>query len=508
MTSVPRVFPGPGWALVLLWALPQLATAQPLTRSPQPVPHTAEQVLPAQAPAMRDSPRGVTSVPPPPDASPRWRLGRIYQSALPHEARLRMAAASLKSAQAQLDMAQAQRWPTLALSVSRLKNDLDSTAPNVLGQINTTQDRYFSYNQTLSLRQPLYRPALNAGVRSAQAEVQAVAVQQDQEKAALAALTAATYFDLLLAQSQLNLAATQVQTQRTVWETATRTYAAGSGTVTDVQEAQARLDLALADQNDAQSYEHMAQHQLGLLLGGDPVPVEPARPPDLASLMKPGEQQAQHWLDRALRDNPEIRQLLMRQQAAQDNIARAQAGHQPTLDLVLQRTRSGNENIPRINSSNDNTAYGLQLNVPLYAGGYVSAQVRQAVAEHEKSTHALDIAKAELNVRVFKEFRQFTDGVARYTALGQSVASARTALRAARMSQQSGLKSQLDVSQAALRLATSEHEWLKAGYLALLSRLRLGLLVAGHAQAIESTLAELEQQMYDGTDGGPPAASR
>ena len=508
MTPVPRVFPRSLCALVLLWATPQLVGAQPLTRSLQPMQPNAARVLQAQAQTTLESPRGVKPEPPLSGSSPRWRLSQLYQNALPHEARLRMAEASLRTAQAQLDMAQAQRLPTLALSASRLKNSLDSTAPNVLGQINSTQDRYFSYNQTLSLRQPLYRPALQAGVRSAQAELQAVALQQDQEKAALAALTAATYFDLLLAQSQLNLASTQVQTQRTLWETATRTYAAGSGTVTDVQEAQARLDLALADQNDAQSYEHMAQHQLGLLLGGSPVQIEPARSPDLASLMKPGEQQVQDWLDMALRDNPEIRQLHMRQQAAQDNIARAQAGHKPTLDLVIQRTRSGNENIPRINSSNDNTAYGLQLNVPLYAGGYVSAQVRQAVAEHDMSTHALDIAKTELNLRVFKEFRQFTDGVARHNALGQSVTSARTALRAARMSQQSGLKSQLDVSQAALRLATSEHEWLKAGYLALLSRLRLGLLVASHAQAIESTMAELERQMYGGTGWVNPVASR
>lgn len=499
MTPVRPAFTNALWALILLTPTAQLAGAQSLQLSAQLTrPTTATPALVAQASPPLNSVLGMSQTAQS-DALPRWRLGQLYQSALPHEARLRVAEATLRTAQSQLDMAQAQRLPTLSFSASRLGNSLDSTAANILGQLNSTQDRYFSFNQTLSLRQPLYRPTLGASVRSAEAQLQAVALVQDQEKATLATLTTATYFDVLLAQSQLALAATQVQTQRVLLETAARTYAAGSGTATEVEETQARLELALADQNDAQSYAQMAHHQLGLLIGGAPVPVEPSRPPELAYLLKSDEQQVQHWLDLALRDNPEVRQLQMRQQAALEDIARAQAGHQPTLDLVVQRSRSGNENITRINSSYDNTSYGLQLNVPLYAGGYVSAQVRQAVAEHEKTGYALDVAKAELNVRVFKEFRQLADGIARHAALRQSTLSARTALRAANMSQQAGLKSKQDVAQATLRLATSEHEWLKVGYQALLSKLRLGLLVASDAPAVESAIAELERLMYGAT---------
>lgn len=497
MTPVRPAFPNALWALILLAPPPQLAGAQSLQLSAQLTqPTTAIPVLTAQAPSPVDRVQGMSQATQP-DAPAPWRLGQLYQRALPHEARLRVAEAALRTAQAQLDMAQAQRLPTLSLSASRLGNSLDSTAANILGQLNATHDRYFSFNQTLNLRQPLYRPSVGAGVRSAQAQLQAVAIAQDQEKSTLATLATATYFDVLLSQSQLSLTATQVRTQRILLETATRTFGAGSGTLTEVEEAQARLELAMADQNDAHSYNQMAQHQLGLLLGGAPVSVEPTRPPELAYLMKAEEQQVQHWLDLALRDNPEVRQLQMRQQAALEDIARAQAGHQPTLDLVVQRSRSGNENITRINSSYDNTSYGLQLNVPLYAGGYVSAQVRQAVAEHEKTGYALDVAKAELNVRVFKEFRHLADGVARHAALQQSTLSARTALRAATMSQQSGLKSKQDVAQAALHLATTEHEWLKVGYQALLSKLRLGLLVASDASAVESAIAALERWMYN-----------
>jgi outer membrane protein/protease secretion system outer membrane protein len=482
--------------MALLIPASQLVCAQPRELLNQMTEPSAPQVHVAQAKTSLDVACGLEISPSKPGPSPQWRLGQLYQSSLPHEARLRMAEASLRAAQAQLDMAQSQRLPALAFSASRLGNRLDSAAPNILGQVNSMQDRYFSFNQTLNLRQPLYRPALGASVRSAQAQVQAVALQQDLEKSTLAALTTATYLDVLLAQSQLNLAATHVQRQRTLWETASRDYSAGSGTVTETQETRARLELAFVDQGDARSYMQMAQHQLGLLIGASPVPVEPTQTPDLTNLLKVDEQQVQHWLDLALRDNVEIRQLQIRQQAAQEDIARARAGHQPTLDLLVQRTRSGNENITRINSSYDNISYGLQLNVPLYAGGYVSAQVRQVVAEHEKASSALDGAKTELNLRVFKEFRQLTDALRRHTALQQSMLAARTALRAANMSQQSGLKSNADVAQAALNQATVEHELLKVEYQALLSKLRLGLLVASDANAVESKITELQSLMY------------
>lgn len=432
------------------------------------------------------------------------RLADLYRAALPHQARLRAADAAIRSAQTQIDMAKAQQRPAISLSASRLNNRLESTAPNFLGQINTTQDRYGSSNQTLTLRQPIYRPALTAGVRSAQAQALAIEQQKEQEINAIAAYLGSVYFDLLMAQSQKTWASVQVQARRSLWDTLVLTLAAGSGTVTDVEDARARLDLALADQADAHVYQSMTEQQLSMLLGSTTLPtIAPAHPSHIADLLTPEEQQAQYWIDTALENNSEIQQLVLRQQAAQKEIARAQAGHHPTLDLLIQRTRSGNENVTRIDSSYDNTSIGLQLNIPIYAGGYVSAQVRQAVAEHEKASAAVDIAKADLSTRVFKEYRSMAENMARYAALQQAQVSARTALRSTQMAQEAGLKSRSDVALAQLQLATTEFESQKIIYQALLAKLRLNLLTAKNEQAVETAVEQVERWLYSATPKTP-----
>ena len=425
------------------------------------------------------------------------RLVDLYRHALPQQARLRAADAAIRSAQTQIDMAQAQQRPAISLSASRLNNRLDSTAPNILGQINTTQDRYGSTNQSLTLRQPIYRPSLAAGARSAQAQALVVEQQKEQEINTIAAYLGAVYFDLLVAQSQKAWASVQVQARRSLWDTLVLTLAAGSGTVTDVEEARARLDLALAEQADANVYQSMTEQQLSMLLGSTALPtLAPAQPSPIADLLTPEQQQAQHWVDKALENNSEIQQLVLRQQAAQEDIARAQAGHHPTLDLLIQRTRSSNENVTRIDSSYDNTSIGLQLNMPIYAGGYVSAQVRQAVAEHEKASATVDIAKADLSTRVFKEYRSMAENMARYAALQQAQVSARTALRSTKMAQEAGLKSRSDVALAQLQLATTEFESQKTIYQALLAKLRLNLLTAKNDQAVETAVDQMGRWLY------------
>lgn len=452
------------------WAQPGPAGSEP---SAQPVPT-------ARLPAA-------------PVGTGRLGLAELFRQARPHEARLQAAEAALRAGREQVPLAQAQLRPQVALTAARLKNDLESTNPGFLGPV-TSQDRYISENQTLTLRQPLYRPAQWAALKAARHGERAAQAQRDAEYAAFGAKVGGAYFDVSLAEGQVHFAAELVQALELQLAAARRSFEAGAGTRTDIDEVRAQLDAALADQVEALQARESAAQQLQVLLGGRVALLQPVSlRPEAVWSQADGELAA--WQARARQASAEIRMLQAQADAAQEDIARAAAGHKPTLDLLVQRSRSGSENVTRIQSSYDNTSIGLQLNLPLYSGGAVSAQTRQALAESEKANHLLQAARDELDARVRKEHRGVVESLARLRALEQAVASAGTALRSAERSFQAGVRSRIDIALAAQRLARQQRERLQARHNVMLSRLRLELLGAGDEAQVEAALQWMEQAL-------------
>ena len=100
--------------------------------------------------------------------APAWSLDLLqaYQAAQEQDPRIRAARAARDAAAERLPQARAQLLPNLSASMGRNKNDVDLTQQTFPGE-NTTNDKYFSYNQALQLRQPLYRKPLWAGLRQA-----------------------------------------------------------------------------------------------------------------------------------------------------------------------------------------------------------------------------------------------------------------------------------------------------------------------------------------------------
>ena len=82
-------------------------------------------------------------------------LKQVYEAALAQDANIRASRAAADSGRERLPQARAGLMPQVSASVSRNNNDLNSTAPNILGNPVTTNDKYLSDNKTVQLRQPL-----------------------------------------------------------------------------------------------------------------------------------------------------------------------------------------------------------------------------------------------------------------------------------------------------------------------------------------------------------------
>ncbi|MDV7402753.1 TolC family protein, partial [Arthrospira platensis SPKY1] len=98
----------------------------------------------------------------------------------------RAARAATEAQRERLPQARAQLYPNVALGISRNRNDLDRIQTDLLGRPQQTQERYMSYNQTLTLRQPLFRKPLWVGLEQAGFLVQEAEATLDREHQNLA----------------------------------------------------------------------------------------------------------------------------------------------------------------------------------------------------------------------------------------------------------------------------------------------------------------------------------
>ncbi|HSV79695.1 MAG TPA: TolC family protein, partial [Ramlibacter sp.] len=139
-------------------------------------------------------------------------------------------------------------------------------------------------------------------------------------------------------------------------------------------------------------------------------------------------------------------------------------------------SNSSSDSVTSISSRHENKSIGVQLSVPIYSGGAVSSQTRQAVAELERTEQGLESTRRELGLRVEKEYRAITEGVLRIRALEQAVRSAETVVISNRRSFEGGSRTLVDVLNAEEQRFVALRDLAQARYMYLLARVRIQAL--------------------------------
>ena len=407
-------------------------------------------------------------------------LRQIYQAALAQDATIRASRAAADAGRERLPQARAGLMPSVSASVGRNNNNLDTTTPNILGIPTTTNDQYFSDNKTLQLRQPLVNMQRWLQFEQAKFVVDEVEATLDRDLQNLVVRVSGSYFEALMTDEQLELVLAQKSTYTAMLDAAKKGLAAGSGTRTDIDDAQARLDMAVAQELEARQNQDLRRRQLQMLVNA---PVRAVAKLNVSALKLEGPQPAnlETWTTKAEQNSPEIKALQARLEAARKEVRKAQAGHLPTLDAVAQWSNSGSENTTRINSRFENKTLGLQLNVPIFSGGYVNSTIRQAVAEQIRAEESLEALRRDLGVRVHKEYRGVSEGVMRVRALEQAARSADQMLKSTQMSMKAGSRTQLDVLNAQQQYTMALRDLAQARYIYLLSKIKLASLAGDDA---------------------------
>jgi TolC family type I secretion outer membrane protein len=411
---------------------------------------------------------------------PAWSvdLSQAYRAALDQDATIRAARAGTDARKERVPQARAQLLPNLSASSSRFKNDLDRTGPDGLGRLSSVHENYNSGSDTLTLRQPIFRKYQFADYQQAKAQAEDAEAKLEQETQNVAVRVSGAYFDALLTSDQLALITSQKTAYITQLDAARKRLSAGAGTRTDIDEAQAALDMSIAQELEARQNVDYTRRQLQTMIN---MPVDRLATLDAnkLKLVRPDPDNLDEWTSRAEQNSPELQSLKAQLEAQRQEVEKAKAGHYPTLDAIAQVTHTESETIANLHQKNSQGSIGLQLNVPLFSGGYVSSQVRQAAADLLRIQETLEATRRDLGVRVHKEFRGVTEGVLKVMALEQAVRSAEQSVISNRRSYEAGSRTLVDTLNAEQQRVQAQRDLAQARYMYLLSRVRLLALSGG-----------------------------
>ena len=410
-------------------------------------------------------------------------LMQVYQDALANDAKFAAARAQLEAGQESVVQGRAGLLPQIGLSADAAWNDAE-----IKSNLGTSSGDYDSRGYGVQLTQPLFRwqnwvQFKQGELRTALAGAQFGAQQQD-----LVLRVAEAYFNVLNARDIVD-AVTQLRTaageQR---ELAKTSFEVGTVTITDVHEAQSRFDLASAQEIAAQNQLEVARQALAQIIGKQPEALASLR--EGVTLARPQPDNIADWVSAAESGSLGVQaQQLVREIAAQE-VERARAGHLPTVDLVASH---GVRNKPQLATDrSEATLVGVQLNLPLYAGGRVSSVTREAAALRFKADADLEDARRSAALAARQSWLGVTSGMAQVKALEAARVSSSSALEANKLGYEVGVRINIDVLNAQTQLADTLQQLSRARYDTLLAQLRLkaaaGTLGEDDVRAINALL--------------------
>jgi outer membrane protein len=332
-----------------------------------------------------------------------------------------------------------------------------------------------TWNWALQLTQPLirvqnWRALDQAEAQQALAQAQLAVAQQD-----MILRFAQAYFDVEVARQGIAVTEAQIRATEELAAQNKKGFTAGTNAITEVYEAQSRFELARAQKVAAETELTTKEAELEKLAGQLPTRLNPLRRD--AKLPLPAPQDVQAWLEKARQDALQVQAQQAAVVVAEKEVAKNSAAHLPTLDLTASYGRNastGSSSTPvDFSSSAQARQYGIQLNIPLYAGGGAQSKVRESLAQLEQARSDLEAARRTVGALVRQSFNGVLNAQAQVQALEAAIASSELAIKGNRAGVRLGTRINIDVLNAEQQLFAAQRDLIKARYDVLLQGFKL-----------------------------------
>jgi outer membrane protein len=413
-------------------------------------------------------------------------LRELYELARAYDATYLAARAQAQSAEYRALQADALVRPTASVTASATAARVE---PPELppGDSNTIQ-------AALNGSYPLYNPANRATIDQSRKALEAAQASLAAAEQDLIVRLSQAYFDVLAAQDTLGTTRASKAAITEQLASAKRNFEVGTATITDTREAQARFDLAQAQEIAADNDLRAKRIALDQLVGRTDVEPKPLATPVVLPALLPADPEV--WVNQAEAQHPSIQGARAALEVARLEIDKAKAGNSPTLNAVASISGSRSSGRYPVNTGGglyNNTSIGLQFSVPLYNGGSVDNRVKETLALEEKARNDLESARRGVAQGTRVAFFGVQSGNAQVKALEAAESSSKLALEATQLGYKVGVRVNLDVLNAQTQLFQTQRDLARARYDVLVGGLRLrqaaGQLTSGDIDAVQSMLA-------------------
>ncbi|MFC3031974.1 outer membrane channel protein TolC [Pseudoalteromonas fenneropenaei] len=420
-------------------------------------------------------------------------LIQVYDIATQNDPTVLRAKAQADAQAAAKDSAFGVLLPQLGFEMSYSQLDRDA-APGAqddstgYAKVDSFQD---TFSRSISLSQTIFDLAKWDQLGIAEKQAMQAVTSYEQAKQDLIVRIADGYFAVLRSLDSLEFVQAEKRAIERQLEQTKQRYKVGLTAITDVHEAQAQFDRAVANEIIAQNNVETARETLRTITGKYHAQLDSLNT-ETFSTVKP-QKQVDSFIDTAKERNLALQVAKANVDIAQDRISNAQAGHYPTLGLQASYGDSLVDSNGRIYAPRgDTTNVGLTLNVPIYSGGRTQAATDQARALYVAASEDLEASMRNVTRSVITSYNQVMSDVATYKALEQAVISAESALKATETGFEVGTRTIVDVLISTQNLYNAKRNLADTRYQYVMSTLRLkqaeGTLARDDLEAINRGL--------------------
>lgn len=352
----------------------------------------------------------------------------------------------------------ARLLPTFAIVGTLNQNRFDTT--NTFTSFQTGLQTFWDSSVYLKLSQPIYHHEYwvqlsQTDNQIAQAEAEYAAEQQN-----LFVRTAKAYFAVLSARDNLEFANAEKRALEHQLSQIKQRFNVGTAAITDVREAQAGYDLAVAGEIAGKRTLNVAKAALREIIGKVDSELNPLQ--EELPLHEPAPAREQEWSEMAQQHSLAIIAAENQAEIARKTIELQFSGHLPSLDMVGNVGYADTDR-PAGLVANSQTI-GVQLSVPIFQGGGVNSRVRQAREQYEAAKEHVDKQRRAVERQVQDAYDGIIFSISQVQALGAAVASTRSALEAAEAGLRVGTRTMVDVLATQRNLYRAKRDFAQARY--------------------------------------------
>ena len=398
---------------------------------------------------------------------------QVYEQALRNDPEFLAALQERDAGQESRTIGRAGLLPKLSYNYNKGRNNSRATYLNERG--NSHEDRnYNSYGSTFTVQQPLidYEAYANYRKGVAQALFADETFRSKSQELLVRVLT--HYTQALFAQDQIDNARAKKNAYEQQFQQNEQLFRQGEGTRTDILEAESRYELATAEQLQAQDEQDAALRELGALIGVATVNIDELTPlPASFSALPLQPASFSSWHTMALESNPLLASQREALEVARYEVERNRAGHLPKLNAYASVRKMESESGNTYNQRYDTNTIGIEISLPLYAGGGVAASVRQASSNLARVEYELEGKTRETLIELRRQFNACQSGVSKLRAYQKALISAEALVVSTRQSILGGERVNLDALNAEQQLYSTRRDLAQARYDYLLAWTKL-----------------------------------